>query len=164
MSDIISLYAFLLAGAREAVDYILALQQMEQEIEAGPTQRTQLYIEHEQKLRKALASLPKVDKPDASLQQLEEEAQQPSDDSALPQDIMLTTRRLMRVIKVRYEAWLQENLLLEDAISLIAKLNEGLDDRAGGGGGGGGGDDNGEQGVKGKEGDCKVKAEDSEGQ
>ncbi|RAH79195.1 hypothetical protein BO86DRAFT_381475 [Aspergillus japonicus CBS 114.51] len=160
MSDLRILYVALLASTREAMDDIL---EMGKEIEAGPTQRRQFYVEYERRLRMALSLLPKVENPDASLQQLEEEIQQPSDESALPQDIMLTTRRVLRVIKARYEAFLQDSLLSDDAFPLIAELIKGLDDRAGGAGDDD--DDNdGEQAVKGEEGDCKVKAENGEEQ
>ncbi|PYI33771.1 hypothetical protein BP00DRAFT_493593 [Aspergillus indologenus CBS 114.80] len=152
------------ANTLKTIDDILELGE---EIEAGgPTESRQVYAEYERTLRMALLLLPKVANPDASLQQLEEEIQQPSDESARPQDIvrtapdtLRTAQRVMRVIKARYEAFLQDSLLSDDAISLIAELIMGLDDRAGGAGDD---DDDGEPAVKCEEGDCKVKVEDGE--
>ncbi|PYH76842.1 hypothetical protein BO82DRAFT_194457 [Aspergillus uvarum CBS 121591] len=158
-SDAEELYAGLLATGREWVDSILFMEQVQQEIEAGCALRTELRTQNERAFLSLLAALPDRAQPNAAtLQRLEETAQQMSHATVSLREKLRASRRQMPLNKALIEVWLWARLRPADASALVAKLNGELDYDASGG------DDDGERAVKGEEGDCKVKEEDGEGQ
>ncbi|PYI14920.1 hypothetical protein BO86DRAFT_381474 [Aspergillus japonicus CBS 114.51] len=147
-------YADLLATAREWVDSVLFMEQVQEEIEAGFALRTELRSQNERAFLSLLAALPDRAQPNAAtLQRLEETNQQMSNATGSLREKLRASRRQMPMNKAQIVVWLWVHLRPADARALVAKLNGGLDHDASGGGA------DGERAVKDEEGDGNVKRE-----